>query len=89
MSISVVNSMSECLNPSSLLAMCCFCGGHRKALETFPEFSDFEALGVPLAANEKALATLSQAGMSVRRLVTTHLGMVKIPSIYGDDWGMV
>ena len=39
--------------------------GYRKALETFPEFSDFEALGVPLAANEKALATLSQAGMSL------------------------
>eukprot|EP00435_Cladocopium_sp_Y103_P026090 s3452_g6.t1 len=32
----------------------------QKALETFPEFSDFEALGVPLAASEKALATLSQ-----------------------------
>ena len=44
----------------------CWPGGHRKALETFPEFSDFEALGVPLAASEKALATLSQAGMSAR-----------------------
>ena len=32
----------------------------RKAMSTFPSFSDFESLGMPLAANEKALTVLSQ-----------------------------
>eukprot|EP00434_Breviolum_minutum_P030691 symbB.v1.2.027141.t1/scaffold2764.1/size72906/8 len=32
----------------------------QKAMSTFPSFSDFESLGMPLAASEKALTVLSQ-----------------------------